>query len=357
MTASDDDTTVRRRRLRSQLLTGDRARSPDAVVERLLAVQAQDPRGFRLAVRSRSQGVTATDVDAALTARRMVVTWLNRGTLHLVRSDDYRWLQALTAPRTAPAVGRRLRQLGVDPATEERGVATVADALGTEGPLDRRALRDRLDREGVPTAGQALVHLLAAASLRGLIVRGPVVDGHHAFVAVDDWLGPPPPPMTRDDTLALLARRYLAGHAPAGPADLAAWAGITLGDARRALATVDPGAGGSADGSPTGTSRTDPPAVGGVRLLGPFDPLLHGWRHRDLFVGSHGSVVTTNGIFRATCLVDDRIVGTWTVPRGRVAIDLFERVGPRARAALAADAADVVAFLGLPGSEPAVSDP
>ena len=127
------------------------------------------------------------------TARRMVVTWLNRGTLHLVRSDDYRWLQALTAPRTLPAVGRRLRQLGVDPAAEERGVATVADALGTEGPLDRRALRDRLDRAGVPTAGQALVHLLAAASLRGLIVRGPVVDGHHAFVAVDDWLGPPPP--------------------------------------------------------------------------------------------------------------------------------------------------------------------
>ena len=37
---------------------------------RLYAVQAQDPRGFRLAVRSRSTGLCALDVDAALNERR-----------------------------------------------------------------------------------------------------------------------------------------------------------------------------------------------------------------------------------------------------------------------------------------------
>lgn len=287
----------------------------------------------------------------------MVVTWLNRGTLHLVGADDYPWLLELTAPRTTPAVRHRLRRLGIGPAVEERGVATLAGALADEGPLDRRALRARLDQEGVPTAGQALVQLLAAASLRGLVVRGPVVEGHHAFVSVEGWLGQPPAPVGREEALSRLARRYLEGHAPAGAEDLAAWAGITLGDARRALEASDDGVRAGGDGHATGATRARVPAATGARLLGPFDPLLHGWRHRDLFVGPHASVVTTNGIFRAVCLVDGRVVGTWTVPRGRVEISLFDEVGPRARAALAAEAADVVRFLGLPAAEPRVTGP
>src|SRR5664280_1796976 len=87
-------------RLDSQLLLGAPGGSPEGVVERLLAVQAQDERGFRLAVRSRTSGLIAADVDDALSVRRsMVVTWLNRGTLHLVSSQDYWWLHPLTAPR------------------------------------------------------------------------------------------------------------------------------------------------------------------------------------------------------------------------------------------------------------------
>ena len=82
-------------RLRAQLLTGTPARDAVAVAERLLATQAQDPRGARLAVRARTRGLTAADVDRELTDRRsLLITWLNRGTLHLVRSEDYSWLHA-----------------------------------------------------------------------------------------------------------------------------------------------------------------------------------------------------------------------------------------------------------------------
>jgi hypothetical protein len=48
-----------------------------------------------------------------------------------------------------------------------------------------------LDRAGVPTAGQALVHVLFLATLRGLCVRGPVVGKEQAFVLVEDWLPAP----------------------------------------------------------------------------------------------------------------------------------------------------------------------
>ena len=101
-------------RLRAQLLAGPPARDPVAVTERLLAVQAQDGRGARLAIRARSCGLTAGDVDSALTEERsLLVTWLNRGTLHLVRSEDYPWLHALTAPRQATGNARRLAKEGV----------------------------------------------------------------------------------------------------------------------------------------------------------------------------------------------------------------------------------------------------
>ncbi len=87
-------------RFAAQLLTGEPARTPEAVTGRLLAVQAQDPRGARLAIRPRSAGLTAADVDRALTAdRSLLITWLNRGTLHLVRAEDYWWLHPLLTPR------------------------------------------------------------------------------------------------------------------------------------------------------------------------------------------------------------------------------------------------------------------
>ena len=355
MTGPDDQERVRARRLVSQGLAGPRDRTPEDVVGRLLAVQAQDGRGFRLAVRSRTSGLVATDVDEALSDRRLLVTWLNRGTLHLVRSEDYRWLHPLTAPRVVAGVERRLRQLGVGPADQERGAAVIVGSLEAEGPLDRHALRDRLDAEGVPTAGQALVHLLAVTSLRGLTVRGPVLDGRHAFVAVDRWLGPAPAPVDRDEALGRLARRYLVGHAPADPRDLATWAGITLTDARAAcaLAGADPdGAAGGQGGAQDPPVR--PPAAP-ARLLGPFDPVLHGWHDRGPFVGAHRSVVTVNGIFRASCLVGGRVVGTWTLPSGRVELDLLEPIAARDQVALDEDAADVLRFLGRdPAPPPAV---
>ena len=71
-------------RLTAQLLAGPPATDPETVVERLLAVQGQDPRGARLAIRARSKGLTAADVDRALNDHALLITWLNRGTLHLV---------------------------------------------------------------------------------------------------------------------------------------------------------------------------------------------------------------------------------------------------------------------------------
>lgn len=333
-------------RCAAQLLSGEPAASAEDVAGRLLAVQAQDPRGARLAVRARSAGLSASDVDAALTERRsLVVSWLNRGTLHLVRTEDYWWLHALTTPQLRTGNSRRLAQEGVPPEDAERGAAAIRAALEAEGPLTRAALRERVAATGVRTEGQAIVHILLLASLQGLIVRGPVTGREQAFALVRDWLGKPPPPVARETALAELARRYLAGHAPASDRDLAKWAGIGLRDARTGLDGC--GAVQRADGLAElpsgprpGNAELPPP-----RLLGAFDPLLLGWASRDPIVGEHRGIVTVNGLFRPFALAGGRAVATWSFAGGRVTLTPLGRLDEETRTALDADAADVTRYL------------
>jgi hypothetical protein len=322
-------------RLAAQQLTDRSGRTPAEVVQNLLAVQAQDQRGSRLAIRSRSLGVASTDVDEALNDRELIVSWLNRGTLHLVCAQDYWWLHPLTTPQLRTANARRLRQEGVTAPDLRRAIDIIVAAV-VEGPTTRADLRALLERAGIPTFGQALVHILVAATLEGLVVRGPMVGNEQAFVSVEAWLGSPPPAMERAQALGQLANRYLASHAPASDDDLANWAGITLREARQALASAD---------------EIDFQALKKLpapRLLGPFDPLLHGWKTRSFVLGDHRTVITTNGVFRPSALVEGRVVGTWSLRDGIVEIEPLEPVPDDAVNLLIRDAADVLRFLGLP---------
>jgi hypothetical protein len=336
-------------RLTAQGLATRPARTPEVVAERLLAIQGQDPRGARLAVRARSEGLVASDVDRALDERRLIVTWVNRGTLHLIRSEDYPLLHATTTPQLWTSCRTRLEQTGVGDAAD-RGVETVRRALA-DGPRTRAELRDALDSADVPTAGQALVHVLFYATLHGVCVRGPMVGSEQAFVEVRDWLGAEAvaarekAQADREKALGELARRYLVGHGPATDADLARWARLTLGDARvgfRKIARriVDLG-----DGLYDLRKREDPATLPPPRLLGAFDPLLLGWTSRETVIGDHKGLVTKNGVFKPFALVRGRAVSTWRLPKGKVEIEHLENVTKTAAKELEADAAAVESFL------------
>src|SRR5262249_59264006 len=102
-----------------------------------------------------------------------------------------------------------------------------------EGRLTRVALRDGLRAVNLHAEGQALVHLLFLASLRGVAVRGPMRGRQHAYALVRDWLGEQPA-VDRDAALAEVARRYLAGHGPARGRDPAPRARLPLPQTRAA---------------------------------------------------------------------------------------------------------------------------
>jgi hypothetical protein len=367
---------VRRARLRAQLLTGRRPRSVAEVVRALGGLQAQDTPASRLAIRPRSTGLDQDDVRRACNQERSVVrTWVMRGTLHMVAAEDAGWLVRLLGPTFAAAGRRRRLQLGLDDRLLARALEALPAVLAG-GPLPRAELVRALAAKGVEVDpdGQAPAHLVGYAALCGLVCRGPDLDGDEAsYVLLEDWAGDNRggpgdrrggPPENRalegDDALAELARRYLAGHGPAAPEDLAAWSGLPAGRARQAFDLV---AGELAevelDGrrlrapkgatTPRAPARTQGPAV---RLLGRFDDYLLGWRGRDLILDPRFArrIQAGGGWIHPAVVVDGRVAGTWRSRRagGRleVAVEPFGRLPAGTRPGLEAEVADLGRFLG-----------
>lgn len=310
----------------AQLLHRPERLGAGEVVRRLGAVQAQDRRACALALRARTEGLTADAIDAPDVVR----TWLMRGTLHLAPAEDAAWMRDLLAPRTAATARRRMGQLGFDPDAADRAVALVAGALA-DGPLGRADVAALLERAGLPSAGQAPVHVLFLAAARGVLVGG---RGDTVVLAVDRL----PAGRAPQDPAAELARRHLASRAPARPEDFAAWSGLPRGAARRAWGALDLVEMGDCGYALRG--RLPEPVPGDlVRLLPAFDELLLGWRDRTHAVAPEHSraVFPGGGMLRATVTVGGRVMGTWTRDR----TELF---GPVPAGPLEAERAEIAAF-------------
>ncbi len=345
---------LRALRLQAQLLAGERAGDVATAVRRMVALQAQSTPAARLAVRSRTTGLTRDDVDRACSEAVVVRTWAMRGTLHMIAADDVRWIIAVLGPHFARTGKRRRDQLGLDPDTCRRGLAAIERVLGGSRPLTRAELMAAIAAEGVaidPT-GQAPAHLVRYAAMQGLICRGPEVGADEpTYVLLDEWV-PPAPAVDRGEALARLALRHLAGHGPATAADLATWSGLPMPDARAAFGhvadeLVDLDAAGTPmvalASSDLATGRDSPP-----RLLGRFDDYLLGYRGRDLILDpAYARRIVDGGMIQAAVVVAGRIVGTWRLERREIAVRPFTTLPRGSRKALREEAADVGRFLGV----------
>ena len=343
------DTGVRRARVRGQWLSGrvPAGRSVDDVVGRLVGVQAQDVTAAGLAIRARSRGLVAADVDAAREDRRVVLTWSLRGTRHLHRAEDVRWLLALLGP-TFLRPSKRAEQLGIAGDVGDRAVRVLADALAADGPLTRAQVKDRLAPHGVDPSGQAAIHVIARAAMEGVLC---VLPGER-YVLLDDWIGPRRA-TAADVEPGELARRYLAAFGPASVADFAAWSGLGPPAARREWAAIEAEMVEVAPSAWLLAADTDRAAAAArrrapTRLVGAFDSLLLAYADRRLHLSpDHARLVNPGGGMVKALVVDDgEVVGTWSRPQGRVDVRPF----PSSSAGnVDREADDVRRFLGVEG--------
>ncbi|QBI51877.1 winged helix DNA-binding domain-containing protein [Streptomonospora litoralis] len=359
-----DDDRLRAARMNAQLLMGPPAAGVVGAVRGAAAVQAQDGRSARLAVRARTGGLVAEDVRRAVGEERSVVrTWAMRGTLHVLPASDAGWLVDLLGPVFVRRSRRRRVELGLDDHVCARAEDAIRDILSGGTSLTRARLVEEVNKAGVPVpaSGQAPAHLVSYAALRGIVCRGPDIaaDGgdEPTYVLMREWVGPWESRET-DSALTKLARRYLWGYGPAAPEDFASWSGLPAAQARRGwelvsgeLAEV------ATDRGPAWAPREFAEALPGtapvpsVRLVGGFDGYLLGYRERGAAVPQHHAhrIAPGGGIIHPAVLVDGRAVARWRWGRDRetVVVEPFEPFSADLVSGLEAEVADVGRFLGL----------
>ena len=364
MTVSLSDDQLRRLRLRAQRLASRQpapAADVAAVAKELCGLQAQDPLAAALAIRARSSGLVARDVERARVDERSVIrTWCLRGTLHLLAAEDLGWLLPLLGPVFVRKSGRRYAELGLDEGTRAKATHVLGQLLSRHSSLARAEIVHHLAARGIALAGQAVPHLLRYAALQGVICHGPEREGEPTYVLLSEWVDYHPT-VGRAAALAELARRYLGAYAPAGPPDLAAWSGLPLAEVRPGWQRIadqllqvqcrsQPAWLLNSQSAWLDALTEQPPLV---RLLPSFDTYLLGYRTRDLLVASeYGKRLHPGGgVLHPTLLVNGRAAGTWRVRRQRdhlaVTVEPFEDLADDAQPGLEAEVRDLGRFLGV----------
>lgn len=306
------------------------------VARRMLAVQGQDWRSARWALGVRAPGTTMADVHDAFNSGAVVRSWPMRGTIHLLPAEDIGWMQALTARRVLAGAPKRREFLGMSDQVLDRLVETSIAALAQGSPLDRDQLADTWTEAGLEWKSNWRYHLIWWLCQNGHAVFGPVGGGdgmtaEPLLVPVSSWIANARE-LTGDEALAELATRYAAARGAVTAKDLAWWAGIPAGEAKRAFALateagrlievrLDSGPSGAAGAMWADPTELDRALSGSTTsaeqewlLLPSFDEHLLGYQDRAAQLAPEHFeriVPGRNGMFLATVTRGGRVVGTW----------------------------------------------
>src|SRR5450759_479486 len=323
-------------RLFNQRIVGATLEQPEAVVRWMGAIQAQDYAQAVWAIGLRTNAAPLAHVEQAIADRKIVRTWPMRGTLHFVPPEDAKWMLRFSAARNLAMNRHREERLGLNDAIFGRSHQFFYDALKGGGRLSRPDMLNLLENAGIRTENQRGYHILWVAAQTGLICMGPLQGKQQTFVLLDEW-APDARALSREEALAVLARRYFTSHGPATLKDFAWWAGLTLGDARSGLAAAGSGlvsktvneneywlAGDTLE-SAANAPVSDPASV---HLLPGFDEYLLGYTDRGVVLASdHAAKIIPggNGIFRPMLVSGGQVSGAWkrSIKKNGVEITLY----------------------------------
>ena len=354
---------------RQLLLVPASAVDPVAALERIGGVQAQEPASPYLALWTRLADFEPAALHRAFVDRQAVKASLMRITLHAVSAADYPPLLATLLPmyRETGALRR-----GTPRPDNVRQLAAAAAAFAAT-PRRSAELRDYLAGESGTASLETPVWWWVRRYLP--MVHVPE-DGPWSFTrrplitTASAWFGDP----SLDDGGAVAVEagrlhtvcRYLAAFGPATAADLSAWSGVSAGDFRTAIATLD--AEGVLERFSDEAGRTlldlaeaprpSEDVAAPARFLPMWDSILLAYRDRTRVISDadRQRVVSRNGDVLPTFLVDGVVSGFWWAERDgsgtRIMLEPFRRLTAGERRAVDAEGERLAAFLGP--REPAV---
>ena len=322
--------TIALQRLHNQRIPMDtRLETPQAVVQHMGALQAQDYHQALWAVGVRMQSSTIADVEKALADGEIVRTWPMRGTIHFVPAADTKWMLRLCAERVVAGHGRRMAQLELTNEIMMRSEQLFINALSGRKCMTRADLLQMVEDEGISTKGQRGYHILWHLAHHGLICLGPMDGKQQTFVLLDEWV-PIINDLTREEALATLVLRFFTSHGPATEADFARWAGLTLTDTRAGLAmnqayliseTIDD----ETYWSVLLAAHHSQAIANDAFLLPGFDEYYLGYKDRGAVISDEHApwvVPGNNGIFKPMIVLGGQVVGIWKRKIKRKSIDI-----------------------------------
>lgn len=226
-----------RRRLASQHLSGNPLATPQELVRRMCAIQAQDYPGAKWGIAQRVARATDRAIDELLDEGALLRTHVLRPTWHLVHPADIRWMLALSGPRVHASDASRRRQLELDDATLQRARKLITRELRDGNHRTRQELASLLERYTIATRDNRMAHILMHLELDAIICSGEFRGSAQTYALLDERVAPAPE-RDRDEALQDLTLRYFRTHGPATPHDCAWWSGLTVGDIRRAIGAL-----------------------------------------------------------------------------------------------------------------------
>ena len=288
-------------------------RAPD-VVKHFGAMQAQDYPMSLFAVGVRMPGSTHAQIEQALDDGQIIRTHVLRPTWHLAPAEDIGWMLELTGENILRQMKSMNAKLGLDAKLFARSTDIIIKAVANDGHKTRDELTAILNGQGIRTDQYRGLHLLAYAELHGLICNGRRAGKHHTYALMEERVKNQKK-LDKEAALAELARRYFTSHGPATLRDFIWWSGLSVTDAKTALALTERSwAKRMVDNEvyywkDTGSVPEDRCVI----LLPSFDEYLIAYKNRRAAIDEKHMphAFTSNGIFKPLILSGGQVVGVW----------------------------------------------
>jgi hypothetical protein len=331
---------LNRATLARQLLLEREQLAPQAVIERLVGMQAQWPQAPYVGIWTRATDFRKEGLERELRSGVVVKATVMRQTLHLVTRSDYALLRAMLSEANYPWETAIAKQL-----------APEIRALAAEGPVTNDAAYAHLEREHSLT-GRAAVLAWRGARIRAHLVPHPESAlwrpaRNSRYVAIEE-----PELHNPTEARAEILRRYLAAFGPSSRKDLGVWSMMRMPEIKRALERLELVTYRDEQGRELldvpGAALPDAATPAPVRFLPKWDNVLLAWadRTRVLPESHRKTVIRVNGDVAQTFLVGGFVAGIWRVENGRVVCEPFAPLSRSVAREVADEAGRLEAFLG-----------
>lgn len=303
-------------RLYNQKITHSDLTSPADVVRRMGALQAQDFIMSKWAIGLRMQNSTEEMINREIDSGRIIRTHVLRPTWHIVSAEDVYWIIELSAPQIKALLSYRDKRLGLTAEIFLKANKIIVKSLEGNRHKTREELIPELKNAGIRVDENRASHIFLRAEIEGLVCSGKRVNNKPSYTLLEEWVPVKNTMKDREAALQELAIRYFETRGPATVRDFEWWSGLSLKDSKLAL-SMNKGhlQSRSVDGQEywyNEVSFNEKHNANNL-LLPAYDEFLISYRDRSAVMQTieNEQVVSKNGIFYPTILINGIVVGTW----------------------------------------------